>query len=324
MRNNPSQQETKKKNKLNILNLIRSASPISQSQIAQKLHLQPSTVSNLVRELKTNGLIEVIGRGYNEGSVGKPTSLLSLTAEFASFSGIYVHQDYLVANLINFQGNILYTSSIQFDPYKPDAVVDLVIKEILRHAALSRNYQGCGITVSSIVNSKYDVSVSPDFPWSIPNFLREIRKGVPSRYPITVENDANCAALYIHKLFKSQHQNLLVFLYNHAHQSLGAGIIINGGLYRGLRGDAGEIYHQEKEDIGKSFSDYIIRLSTFLAPEQLVLVSDDPINASLPVRIHTYVVNSGRNFPVQILIDPDMPVKGAAYMITDKVIQSLV
>jgi predicted NBD/HSP70 family sugar kinase len=324
MGKNPSQQATKKKNKLAILSIIRRSSPIAQTRIAGELQLRASTVSNLCRELREKGFIEISGKGSSGKNGGKRSTLLSIAPSFAYFSGIYIHQDHIVSHLIDYQGNIRHTATKAFNPGSPDTVIDFVTEEIRHHSQMSASYRGAGISVSSIVNFRGGVSTSPDFPWEIPDFTSAILDRTDSAYPVVVENDANSAALYMYHLLGEQYPNLLLFFYNHPHRSLGGALIIRGQLYRGSRGDAGEIIHQEKSDIVASFSAYIARIASFIAPDQLIIVGDNASANDSVEAMHRLVRNEIQDFPVSIHLDPDLPVMGAAYLISTSVTETLV
>lgn len=324
MRKNTSQQDTKKNNKLSILNAIRHSPHISQALIAQELRLRPSTVSNLSRELMEQGFISITGKGESGKNGGKPSNLLTISPDFAHFSGMYIHQDHIVSHLMDYAGVIQHTETKPFNPESPDTVPDLVSEEIHHHLDMCDNYSGAGITISSIVNEQGDVSTSPDFPWEIPDFTNKIISRTLDIFPVTVENDANCAALYMHHLFKERYPNLLLFLYNATHRSLGAGLIIGGRLYKGTRGEAGEILHQEKSDVVESFSSYIVRIGSFLSPDQLIIAGDGSTGDRTIERMYRRVSEEVTAFPITLRMEAKLPVMGAAQLISRAVTEQCV
>src|SRR5438874_7924701 len=66
-----------------VLNYIRDREPISRAEIARVTALQRSTVSTIVEELKTEGLIEEIGAGASTGGDRKSTRLNSSHVEIS-------------------------------------------------------------------------------------------------------------------------------------------------------------------------------------------------------------------------------------------------
>src|ERR1051325_3295696 len=62
-----------------VLNYVRERGPISRAEIARETNLQRSTVSTIVEELESDGVIEEIGFGESTG--GRPPNLMRLRAE---------------------------------------------------------------------------------------------------------------------------------------------------------------------------------------------------------------------------------------------------
>ena len=73
-----NQRDQKNYNQLRILNILRSRPGISQADISALLALRPSTVSNLIRDLKAAGMVTNVGKGDSGSSGGKKADLLSL------------------------------------------------------------------------------------------------------------------------------------------------------------------------------------------------------------------------------------------------------
>src|SRR5881275_189264 len=71
-----------------VLNYIRDRETISRAEIARVTALQRSTVSTIVEELKTEGLIEEIGAGASTG--GRRPTLIRLRAAGAMAVGVDV------------------------------------------------------------------------------------------------------------------------------------------------------------------------------------------------------------------------------------------
>src|ERR671914_53047 len=61
-----------------VLNYVREREPISRAEIARETALQRSTISAIVEDLKTEGLIEEVGEGESTG--GRRPTMLKLRA----------------------------------------------------------------------------------------------------------------------------------------------------------------------------------------------------------------------------------------------------
>ena len=61
-----------------VLNYVREREPISRAEIARETDLQRSTISAIVEDLKTEGLVEEVGEGESTG--GRRPTMLKLRA----------------------------------------------------------------------------------------------------------------------------------------------------------------------------------------------------------------------------------------------------
>lgn len=121
------------------------------------------------------------------------------------------------------------------------AVVGRICDVVRRIEQRSADVAAIGLGVPGIVDpDTKHVQAPPNLPgWDDVDLLSSIR-GVTSK-PIDIENDANAAALAeAHMGAGAEHPN---FLYATLGTGIGGGIILNGQLYRGPHGDAGEIGH---------------------------------------------------------------------------------
>lgn len=100
--------------------------------------------------------------------------------------------------------------------------------------------KGLGIGIAGDVDpDKGAVRFSPNLGWSNVPLKKYLSRHL--KFPIIVENDANCAAVGAYWLdAKRDCRNLVCLTLG---TGVGGGIIIDGRLYRGATGSAGEIGH---------------------------------------------------------------------------------
>ncbi|MCG3203754.1 MAG: Glucokinase [Elusimicrobia bacterium] len=117
------------------------------------------------------------------------------------------------------------------------------IRNLLRGQSISQ----IGIGVAGDINFKEGiVRVSPNLGWKNVPLKKMFRKYF--RCPIVVENDANAAAWGIYKLHVSKNvKNVVVMTLG---TGVGGGIILEGKLFRGFTGSAGEIGHMNIDEKG--------------------------------------------------------------------------
>jgi DNA-binding MarR family transcriptional regulator len=74
-----------------VLNYVREREPISRAEIARETELQRSTISAIVEDLKTEGLVEEVGEGESTG--GRRPTLLKLRAAGTDRTRRFNHSD---------------------------------------------------------------------------------------------------------------------------------------------------------------------------------------------------------------------------------------
>jgi len=122
-------------------------------------------------------------------------------------------------------------------PYKLIARISEIIKEV---NGRFQGIKGVGIGFPGLLTSNGIVIKSPNFPhWNQVSLKTELES--LTHTPITVDNDANSAG--IAELFDGAGKDLSNFIYITLGTGIGGAIFINGDLFRGETGNAGEIGH---------------------------------------------------------------------------------
>ncbi|PAD26367.1 ROK family protein [Niallia circulans] len=236
-----NQQLVKKENKSLCLNLIKNTAPISRADIAQQTGLTKGTVSSLVSELINEQLIYESGHGESNGG-RRPVMLLF--NEMAGYSiGIDLGVNYILGILTDLQGNIIYRINEKYENSSYEDTLRTIKKIIttLINAAPKSVYGviGIGIGVPGITNMDGDILLAPNLGWNNVSLKSQLEEEF--HLPVLVENEANTGAYGEKKFGVGQpYQNLI---YVSAAIGIGAGIIINGELYKGALGYSGEIGH---------------------------------------------------------------------------------
>lgn len=308
-----NQRDQKLRNRERVLTILRSSPGISQAEIAERARLQPSTTSNLIRRLRELGIVESIGKRDSGPQGGKKADNLSLRAEHGQFGGIYLKEDEIISGVVDFTGEIISRKRLSV-PYEDDeALLSAMIEEVEANAGRYDSYLGTGIAVSSIVNLEGDITESLYFNRAIPKLVAEIRRRVPG-LPVVVDNDANCAADWDLFFFGPEVQNFVHLQVQTSPVTVGAGIIINGGLYRGTTGAAGEL--MQAENRGKNVVEVIdrtARLVAALLDTQAVFVAGEIDGETVQsLRRRAAGFEKKLHKKLHILDNPDIPVLGAS------------
>ncbi len=223
-----------------VLRLIYSQAPLSRAQLALKTGLNKSTVSSLVEDLLSRRLIHETGT--NSMGTGRPATLLEINPQAGCIVGVELGVDYIASMLINFVGEILWHKQVNTDPTEsPEKTLDAVLALIREVMAVSHEpILGLSFSIPGTVDLDAGVVIfAPNLGWhNVP--MRDIFSQATG-LKVFIENDANAAALAEHLFGAAQHLRDFIFVF--CGVGLGGGLFLNGQLYRGKGGYAGEIGH---------------------------------------------------------------------------------
>ncbi len=220
-----------------IVNLLRAVGPSSRADIARRTGLAPSALTRLVRELIREGLVVETGKRPSHG--GRRATLIAFNPNFATTIGIKVEADRLLGARVDLEGRIeaREESSLPAPP-SPSGVLERIIRLV---DALQRGKTlGVGICISGSVDPLRGVDLySPILGWR--NVALQPPLEVKLGISVRVENDVNALTLAEHWYGAGRAFRNFVCLT--VGEGIGAGVVINGELYRGTFGGAGEVGH---------------------------------------------------------------------------------
>ena len=223
-----------------VLNYIRARSPISRADIARETSLQRSTVSAIVDGLYESGLVEEIGTGDSTG--GRKPTLLKLKSGTPVAIGIDVTPRETTLVLADLTGSILKQESF---PTSSD--IEYMNEQILakvqafRHASPDAEL-AVGISIPGIADQRRGgILYIPYFQWADWDIGDRIKKA--TGLDVIIDNDANAVALAELWFGSEEIRKTRNFITVLVAEGIGTGIIIDGQVYRGENGAAGEFGH---------------------------------------------------------------------------------
>lgn len=221
-----------------VLNYVREKEPISRAEISSETALQRSTVSLIVDELKTQGLIYEI---EGESTGGRPPTLLRLRP--AAFMAIGVDLGTAATTIAvgDLLGHVVDSEAFATDR---DMAITFrkVVAGIQKFIRTYTNIEGIGVCVPGLVDPETDfVRFVPYFKWRNWPLAAELRKA--TGLAVAVDNDANAVGLAELWLGRTEVRDGRDFVLVLVEDGLGTGIIFDGQLYRGVAGGAGEFGH---------------------------------------------------------------------------------
>jgi glucokinase-like ROK family protein len=235
-------------NRLRVIHALRDEGQISRAEIARRTGLSRSTVSSLVADLQADGLVvERPEPGSAHGAQGgRPPILLSFDASAGAAVGIDFGHSHLRVAVSDLASTILAERKLPLDT-DHDAQQGLelaadMVADALSDAGVQRTQViGAGMGLPGpIEQSGGTVGSSAILPgWIGMMAASEMRRRLD--IPVMVDNDANLGALAEAAFGAGQDAGDLIYL--KVSSGIGAGLILNGRLYRGSAGLAGELGH---------------------------------------------------------------------------------
>jgi glucokinase-like ROK family protein len=245
------QESVRKVNTSLVLNSLRLHAPISRAELATITSLNRSTISNITNALIEEGL--VFECDTIESKIGRPGIALALRPEGGAVIGVEIGVGFISVILTDFVANILWREWSEFSLTKPQLEIISDAEKLIDQAIsfARKKYLrllGIGLGVPGLVNvQKGELLFAPNLGWQkVPLRLMWNQR---FQLPLYVENEANLGALA--EYYFGVGRNVDNFIYISSGVGLGGGVIIDGKLFKGGYGFAGEIGHIQRDPQGE-------------------------------------------------------------------------
>lgn len=230
---------TQRSGKRRVFDLLRTEGGISRAALSQRCGLTRPAVSAIVDELVREGLVVEAGRGDSNG--GKRPILLRVVPGSRCAVGIDLGDDYLIRGVLcDCTCAVLSSAELEYvNSYeKIIEVTALLVKMLIARAPGSR-VEGVGVALSGVVDVEAN-DLAGSSTLDIPprsGFAGRLEKA--AGVPVILERRPNAAALAEALFGAGKPYESIVYLTSG--RGVGAGIFIDGGIYRGRSGCAGEV-----------------------------------------------------------------------------------
>lgn len=235
----------KERRNIEILEIIRRRGPISRPDISKEMGINVVTISNYIDDFIENDLVQEKELDVSEG--GRRPGLLDLNPEGGYIIGVGLNLMNMVGLLVDLRGNIIVKSQVArgVKPSVKEVAECLleIIREILKRSKkYTAHIKGIGVGIAGLINKE---NGSIHWPQKTDHYYTYASVDLPLRdliekefsLPVLIENDATAACFGERWLDLDRELKNVIYMFS----GVGCGIIIDGKIYTGAHGYAGEV-----------------------------------------------------------------------------------
>ncbi len=244
-----------------ILRHLQKSPALSRTRLARETGLSKATVSTLVAELCSRGLL-IEEEPDLSGRVGRPSTGLRTAPRAAAGIGLEISGASLLLSITDLSGEVVLRSSelVGEAGHHPERMIErigtMLARALDRLAQQGTKVPGIVLAQPGIIDYANDtVRYSSALGWHDVALADKVRSAVTRHMTshqdvplITLENDAKLAALATYERYAGAGVRNLLYL--SGGDGIGAGIIADGHLLRGWLGLTGEVGHMPVEPEG--------------------------------------------------------------------------
>jgi len=234
-------------NRRQILEVLRHRGTTSRAEIAKQTGLSTTTVSTLVGELLEESVVVELGdRRTSATGGGRPARVLAFNPAAGGAVGVHLAHDHVRVGVTDLAGNVVAQTLSEIDvdhePTRTLALVGGTALELIAESGLRKDgIVGLGVAVSAPMPA---ASPGPGVgrilaDWHSVDVGAELTRR--TGFSVEIGNDANLGAIAEQRFGAAQGVDDLVYVM--LSDGVGAGLILDGRLYEGALGGAGEFGH---------------------------------------------------------------------------------
>jgi predicted NBD/HSP70 family sugar kinase len=228
-------------NLASIFRLIHKYGPVSRKELSDNTGYSPATISNHVKRLLDNGFVKETDKGSSTG--GRKPVYLTVNPERGYLLAMDIGVNYVKIYLFDLNLQIKDQLEIAGRKKRAEELMPFLVKslkEFCRKAGIDTDkIIGLGVALPGLVdNEKGYLHFAPNLKWhnlDIRSYFAE-----EFAFSILIENEAKAAVIGEKEVIYPGIDNIAFVSIN---EGVGCGLIIDGKLYLGASGNAGEFGH---------------------------------------------------------------------------------
>ncbi len=227
-------------NEKRVLNLVRSNGALSRAELARQTDLTMQSVVRLVDGLMSRGFLRP-GEPVQRPGPGPPGLSISLVPDAAFTFGVSIMTDAVSIVLMDLEGRVRASHVVAIDMSDRPGTIRYVATR-LQKLAEEASVDPTRVFGVGVANAGYFVTrAEMNTPASMSEWaLRDLEQEMSAAFdlPVWVENNGSAAA--VGESLYGAGKRIRDFAYIYIAVGIGGGVIVDGALMRGFRGNAGE------------------------------------------------------------------------------------
>lgn len=233
----------RRQNKYIVLDAIRQMAPISRIQLSKYTKMSPTTITRIVQELESEGYI--LEGVSEETAIGRRPTLIHMREDALYTIGIEIDCFTIRIGILDFLGKLIAFQEVKCSiKHQYEEAIFLLKRSI---ANIMTEYQipqdkllGIGIGIPGVINNEEGIIVSSEqLKWENCHIGDDLN-GIFG-CEVIVDNELKMQIISeIGDIYTPNYSNCILVGIG---TGIGASILLNGEVYRGIQNKAGEISH---------------------------------------------------------------------------------
>lgn len=223
-----------------IFHRIRIQPDVSQREIIDRTGFDKSTVSSVVNEFIERGLVERRAKASASGR-GRPSEGLVIAPRAGLLIGVEVEANELIFVACGLDGAVLAERVVSFDGRLEgvESVISNGVDRLVADTGSDAHVLGIGVSLPGLVDTHGSLVHVPALGWRDVDILGRLSQ--TCKAPVYVGNDGKAAAMAENMFGACVDMENFIYLFSGS--GVGGALFLDGTIYKGAGGLAGELGH---------------------------------------------------------------------------------
>jgi predicted NBD/HSP70 family sugar kinase len=244
-----SQTSLREANRARIVDSLKHHGHLTQVELAGSTGLSPATVSNIVKELAASGVLNTSVTSRS----GRRATEVTLARELGLVAGLHFSSRHLRVSISDVGRTVVAENHVPLAlDHRHDRELDratLLLTDMLESVDASfADLLAVGVALPAPVDSRTGMIATPGLlrGWEGVNVANVLYNRI--EVPVFVDNEANLGGLAEARFGAARGTRGAAYI--RVGHSISAGLVINGAIYHGVTGKAGQIGHVTIDENG--------------------------------------------------------------------------